>query len=189
MLKSFVSEEDYPILVDIVRKIKSNTFEDTSILQIYGGPASGKTTFLEFLEKLSGGDRVKLDPNLGLPTKWTAHYYAGPNNHLLPFQKNVAFCNSLDEYNDAKPLETLAKYHRMINTCLRFRILYEPENFREVKKPATLVVAINEKYDISLGEIEREYRTPMYLHFPNRFDCKTPIGDIVDKCLEEAEKL
>ncbi len=49
MLKSFVSESDYPKLIETLIKIKENKLnEEVSIIQIYGSKNSGKST-LELL--------------------------------------------------------------------------------------------------------------------------------------------
>ena len=178
MLKSFVSEEDYEKLVEIVCKIRDNKFDDVSVLEIYGEPNSGKTTFLEVLRMLSNCDQTYLDSRLGTYRK----YYSDPQNHLQVFEKHVTVCWHVD----TNVLETLTKYHSMINKSLQYRRLYE-FNMNIVEKPATLIVETNAKYEIPIDKQNRRF--PMYLHFPNRFDCKTSFKDIVVRCVKEVRNL
>lgn len=185
MLKSFVTEEDYPKLVDIIKKIRNKKFQNVSILDVYGGPASGKSTFILFLKKLSGGDFTILDPNLGescLDDPNIDDYYGWPQSHLKAFEKSVTFCHDLTT-NTCETI--LRKYHRMINKPLTYRSLYE--DYRTIKIPATLIVATNTKKEIATNTHDK--RIPLYIHFPYNFDGRTSADTVVECCLKESEVL
>lgn len=53
-LKSFVSEEDYPKLLDVLYKIHNNTLKDTvSVVVLYGDGSNGKSILMEVMENLA----------------------------------------------------------------------------------------------------------------------------------------
>lgn len=174
MLKSFVSDEDYPKLVEIVKKIRDGVFNDVSILEIYGGYASGKSTFLQFLKKL-GGRSIMIDSRIG-----DKNYFTSPHD-LSAFKKSITIGELYDDNAD-----TLTKYHFMINKPLTFRVLYSMD-FQVIDRPATLIVATNIRQEIPIDGWEK--RLPLYLHFPNQFDCKIPYDEIIKLCLDETKTL
>lgn len=59
MLKSFVSEEDYPKLINILKRIYNKTLkDDVSILNIYGSVNSGKTTLCTIMATIGNLKRI-----------------------------------------------------------------------------------------------------------------------------------
>lgn len=181
MLKGFVTKEDYPKLLEILRKAADGKLGDvTSVLQIWGGHASGKSALIEVIRCLSDGDNVRICART-FDTNFPQSEY-----ELLPFQKTVACCREVDLI-DVAPV--LTKFHRLINFREPVKYWVRYQGLKWIHYTATLVIATNAPY--ALTERESDRRHPMYLHLPNVFagPARLPYDEVVQQCLVEFNEL
>lgn len=164
MLNSFVAPQDYPLLLEIIEKVRTKTLNtDVSILVIYGNFCTGKSTFLDILAALGGVEHL---------------YCQMSSSFDREFSKYIVILNTF-EVDD---LDLLQKYHNRINGEFVASYIYTGREI--IRNPGTLVVSNLSKPNIVVETSNK--RKPVYLHFPYQFDTrKISRDDVVKKCLLE----
>lgn len=175
MLKSFVSDVDYPRLIDFLKKVQSDTLrKEVSIVQIFGAGNNGKTTFIQFLSKLNTAQRFCFENiyNRGFEGRYS-------NPDLSAFEKSMAI--SYDHgYSDTEKM--LSRFHREV---YKHGIVDSMKEIH-IANPGVLIIHTNKLYEIETYPIRR--RRPLYFHFPNTFKYD-PNVDIVEQCLKEFNEI
>ena len=201
-LRSFVSEDSFPYLLMILRKIHCGEIKDFSVVVISGGPSSGKTTLLMVMRALKFGDFISLNSILSLNG-------SAPSAGFNAFRGIVTYAEfELSRESDLPKL--LELYHKHINLGLIYRPLFS--NHVGINKPATLIVTTTTPYKIRGGRetywaettlpIElpssaggrvvscvdthegKHARYPLYIHLPHTFR-STDIDVVVNSCIKE----
>ena len=152
MLRSFVSDADYPKLLETLKGILSNTLQcDVSVIVITGGESSGKSTLMRVMSHLSHHGRVRIE-NL-FPRQISA-----PEPQIEMFERPLIFAS------ETTSTELLHDCHKLVNSPITVRNFYE--NYHVIERPGVLVVALNEEFTIPDDDLPRK---PLYIHLPNRF--------------------
>lgn len=175
MLKSFVSDVDYPRLIDFLKKVQSDTLrKEVSIVQIFGAGNNGKTTFIQFLSKLNTAQWFDLD------YIYSRRLFAGrPMHQLSAFEKSMAISS---DYNYPDTEKMLSRFHR---EAYKHGICYTRSGKEiYIANPGVMIIHTNTFYKIETGGKRR----PLYFHFPNTFK-HDPNVDIVEQCLKEFNEI
>jgi hypothetical protein len=163
MLQSFVTEDDYPKLINILQCVYTGTLkDDVSVLVISGGPSSGKSTLINLMRHLSQCGAVPIESLLRLNLRFNRSAVE-PNFNLLEFLHPIVI-GRIDDSPDIE--DQLYKCHEIIRRGFVTRRLYDIINIINIDHPGALVVEVNEQCII---RGKKQSRNPMYLHLPNRF--------------------
>lgn len=179
MLKNFVSEANYPVLVDLIRKVKNGTLKDeVSIVEIWGGPSSGKTTFIDVLRSLNTSARLSL----------RLVYNQGfdgilPNWAMAGFSESIVCSDEYDTQDETTMTTILRTFHLKLNSKsgLVYRDLHSSDTIA-IENPAAIIVSSGSPHNIS----SQGKRKCISLHFPKTF--KYARG-VVEACLKECEEI
>lgn len=177
-----MSEKDFPKLFEILDKAADGNLKDVSVLQIWGGPASGRSTLIEVIRSLSHGDIIRFDKHSCDPIS----YFWGED--MLPLQKEVACCHESRVIGEAAT-DVLNRVHLFINQKLSVVICIRWGDRFNMNVNATVIVSTSEPHVIT-GR-KSDGRHPMFLHLPNRHISMTrfSMDYMVQKCLDEFREL
>lgn len=141
MLKSFVSERDYPLLLDILEKVKLGTLKETvSVLNIYGDYYSGKTVLCEIMKKIAPSyDKSYIEAKI-----------------MTSFLHTIVFVSN---YIGNDKNELVDKIHRRCNTGMLFERFYKSD--AGIHHPGVLVIPSSQKLDIKVGDPEKMILEPL----------------------------
>ena len=180
-LRGFVSKDDFPKLIRILTGIHDKTLKNkVSILELYGGPYSGKTTLEKVMTKLSENDYGRAQP----------HIIRDLFNRRIPANKHdpKQLLKSLVELREMEPGHYGYMDEFQIN-CNSSPTMYIPRLYQESEKLELKIglvvgcVCSDELYEIPIKTTDT--RLPMYLHLPNKHKSQ-PFNPVL--IVEEAVK-
>ncbi|MCJ7636028.1 MAG: hypothetical protein MUO21_00910 [Nitrososphaeraceae archaeon] len=163
MLKTFVAEEEYPKLLDILIKLKENKLnKEVSIIELFGDGSNGKTTLQNFMLEIAKCQKSHVNLN---------------SNTMIDGSLPVYLSNPLFTINeDAK--ETQLKW---FNEVIKGIPINGP-NHRAGVGILTCNNLMDLNYDVNAT------RKVIQLHLPNYFNGILSMSEIIEKCKEEFMK-
>ena len=168
MLQSFVSEEDYPKLISLLKKICNGTIkDDVALILVSGGPNSGKTTLMKIMSTLSKtSGRFSVN---NLNSKDT-----GALSQIGAFQNQIVISDEIDTENKFGPIDTLTVCLKFINEGLIVPQLFK--NALGICKPGTLIIPVEKNYNIDCKKVESWSRNILPETIWGGFDIENPVN-------------
>lgn len=160
MLKTFVADEEYPKLLDILIKLKENKLNnEVSIIELYGAGSNGKTTLQNFMLEIAKCQKSHVMLN---------------NSTMIDGSLPVYLSNPVFTINEDAEKTQL----KWLNEVIKAIPINGPNN-----RAGVGILTCNKLVD--LGYDDSATRQVIHLQLPNHFSGILSIAEVIEKCKEE----
>lgn len=182
-LKSFVSKEDFPRLIKLLKHVTAGTLnKHVSVLVLWGGPNSGKTTLIEIMTKLA--------PSYGRLNSsiFNTDHINGQIPNIDEFGKSLVIGSEMS----GNQLTLIMNSHKIFRQKTdEMRPLYG--DYKTITL-GTFVLASNvniaEMCAEEILKLKKTRKMPLVFRLPCKFNNSKPNYDqIIRKCIQEFSEI